>query len=247
MNAGEITVTSLTHRGAVRAANEDAIIVGPAVACASMTSPAICTLPMDGPVVVAVADGIGGQVAGEIASEHVARRLAETGGRLTTQERVRELLRVLDLEVQDHAGQHPEFSGMGTTIAGLVLTPEGEHVWFNVGDSRVYRCERAGLVQVSVDDSPPVPPSPDGRPVASNFITQSLGGRSSGEITPHVGQEPGTVWLVCTDGLTDLVGEGDMERTLAEAGSDEAAVYALWQAAMAAGGKDNISIVLARM
>ena len=238
MSAAEVTVTALTHRGAVRAENEDAFVAGPIVACSSMTHPAICTLPTVEPVVVAVADGIGGQVAGEIASEHVARRLAEVGGRLQTLEHVRELLHALDEEVQDHAAQHAEFAGMGTTIAGVVVSPAGGHVWFNVGDSRVYRVDGARLVQVSEDDSPPG---------GSSFITQSLGGRSSGVITPHLGAEAGTAWLLCTDGLTDLVPAGEIEKVLAGAGSDEAAVYALWQVAMGAGGKDNISVVLARL
>ncbi len=64
-----------------------------------------------------------------------------------------------------------------------------------------------------------------------------------------MGEDPGGptgAWLLCTDGLTDLVSVDDMEKILATHTNDEAAVHALWQAAMAAGGKDNISIVLAR-
>lgn len=242
MSAAEVTVTALTHRGAVRAENEDAFVAGPIVACSSMTHPAICTLPTVEPVVVAVADGIGGQVAGDIASEHVSRRLAEVGPRLRSLEHVRDLLHALDEEVQDHAAQHAEFAGMGTTIAGVVVSPAGGHVWFNVGDSRVYRVDGARLVQVSEDDSPP---TVDGG--SSSFITQSLGGRASGVITPHLGAEAGTAWLLCTDGLTDMVPVEEIEKVLSGAGSDEAAVYALWQAAMGAGGKDNISVVLARL
>lgn len=238
MSAAEVTVTALTHRGAVRAENEDAIVAGPIVACSSMTHPAICTLPTNEPVVVAVADGIGGQVAGDIASEHVSRRLAEVGPRLRSLEHVRDLLHALDEEVQDHAAQHAEFAGMGTTIAGVVISPVG-NLWFNVGDSRVYRVDGTRLVQVTEDDSPPGG--------SSSFITQSLGGRFSGVITPHLGHEAGTAWLLCTDGLTDLVPVEEIEKVLAGAGSDEAAVYALWQAAMGAGGKDNITVALARL
>lgn len=249
MGAGEATITALTHKGAVRDENEDAIILGPIVASASMTSPAHCTIPTGSPTVVAVADGIGGQAAGEIASEHVARRMAEVGPQLKTPEDVQGLLRVLDSEVQDHAAQHPEFSGMGTTVAGILLLADGV-LWFNVGDSRTYRLEGRSLRQLSEDDSPAVPPSEGGRPAATNFITQSLGGSSGGSMVPHVGRDEGSapgVWLMCTDGLTDLVTVDEMTQLITRAGSDEAAVHALWQAAMEAGGKDNISIVLARV
>src|SRR5699024_12637857 len=76
---GEVIVTALTHRGAVRSANEDAVVMGAlTVAGANMTSPVRCILPISEPVILAVADGIGGQAAGELASEHSVHRLAET-------------------------------------------------------------------------------------------------------------------------------------------------------------------------
>lgn len=246
---GEVIVTALTHRGAIRPANEDAVVMGAlTVASANMTSPVRCILPISEPVILAVADGIGGQAAGEIASEHAVHRLAETGPRLDGPEKIAQLLSNIDEEIKDHAQQHTEFSGMGTTVAGLLLKDD-QNYWFNVGDSRTYRLERQRLIQLSEDDSPALPPSEDGRPVTTNFITQSLGGSSGGSMVPHVGtdeaSDPST-WLMCSDGLSDLVMTEEMERILAEAGSDEAAVHALWQAAMEAGGKDNISILLAR-
>ena len=88
-----------------------------------------------------------------------------------------------------------------------------------------------------------------GRPVTTNYITQSLGGSGNSTIVPHVGQdtEPGPgAWLMCSDGLSDLVPLEEMERIIAEAGDDNIAVYNLWQAAMNASGRDNISILLVR-
>uniref|UniRef100_UPI00036B8411 PP2C family protein-serine/threonine phosphatase n=1 Tax=Nocardiopsis chromatogenes TaxID=280239 RepID=UPI00036B8411 len=82
-----------------------------------------------------------------------------------------------------------------------------------------------------------------------NFITQSLGGSGSTAMVPHVGRdaEPDpSAWLMCSDGLSDLVPQEEMERIIAEAADDEGAVYALWRAAMDASGRDNISILLAR-
>lgn len=246
---GEVIVTALTHRGAIRPANEDAVVMGAlTVASANMTSPVRCVLPVSEPVILAVADGIGGQAAGEIASEHAVHRMAEMGPRLNGPEEIAQLLSNIDEEIKDHALQHTEFSGMGTTVAGVLLNSDG-NFWFNVGDSRTYRLEGRRLRQLSEDDSPALPPSEDGRPVTTNFITQSLGGSSGGSMVPHVGRDDSadpSAWLMCSDGLSDLVLPEDMERMIAEAGSDEAAVHALWQAAMEAGGKDNISILLAR-
>ncbi|TQN27750.1 serine/threonine protein phosphatase PrpC [Haloactinospora alba] len=246
---GEVTVTALTHRGAVRPANEDAVVTGPlTVASANMTVPARCVLPTSEPMILAVADGLGGHAAGEIASEHAVHRMAETGPRLSGPDDVDVLLKNINEEIKDHAEQHSEFSGMGTTVAGLLVMPEGNY-WFNVGDSRAYRLEGTRLRQLSEDDSPPVPPSEDGTPASTTFITQSLGGSGSAAMVPHVGRDhepdPST-WLLCSDGLSDLVPLEKMERIIAEAGSDEAAVHTLWQEAIAASGRDNISILLAR-
>src|SRR5699024_5319579 len=117
---GEVIVTALTHRGAVRSANEDAVVMGAlTVAGANMTSPVRCVLPISEPVILAVADGIGGQAAGEIASEHAVHRLAETGPRLDGPTKIAQLLSNIDEEIKDHAQQHTELSGLGTEAAAL--------------------------------------------------------------------------------------------------------------------------------
>ena len=193
---GEVIVTALTHRGAVRSANEDAVVMGAlTVAGANMTSPVRCVLPISEPVILAVADGIGGQAAGEIASEHAVHRLAETGPRLDGPTKIAQLLSNIDEEIKDHAQQHTEFSGMGTTVAGLLLKDDRNY-WFNVGDSRTYRLDGQRLIQLSEDDAPVLPPSEDGRPVTTNFITQSLGGSSGGGMEPHRGRGPRPQHLV---------------------------------------------------
>ncbi|MFC7326528.1 PP2C family protein-serine/threonine phosphatase [Marinactinospora rubrisoli] len=249
VDGGAVSVTALTHRGAVRQANEDAVVLGAlTVAGADMNAPARCVLPVTDPVVVAVADGLGGHAAGEIASEHAVHRMAESGPQLTGPDSIDLLLKHIDEEIKEHAGQHAEFSGMGTTVAGVLLTADG-NFWFNVGDSRTYRLQDGRLIQLSEDDSPALPPSEDGKPVTTNFITQSLGGSGASAMVPHVGRdpEPGPgAWLMCSDGLSDLVTLEEMERIIAAADSDESAVQELWRAAMDASGRDNISVLLVR-
>jgi serine/threonine protein phosphatase PrpC len=131
----------------------------------------------------------------------------------------------------------PYLAGMGTTVAGLLLTP-GTAVWFNVGDSRVYRQCRGKFEQLSTDDVPPGP--------RTGMITQTLGGSSIFlPISPHVGEDDLVLpsrWLLCSDGLSDML--DDMEIAGLIGDSPEKAVRALFAAAMDAGGMDNISMIL---
>jgi serine/threonine protein phosphatase PrpC len=126
---------------------------------------------------------------------------------------------------------------MGTTAVGLLLTPN-QAIWFNLGDSRVYRHHGGRLEQLSVDDVPPGP--------RSGMLTQCLGGAPTfTRIMPHICAEPLTIpsrWLVCSDGLTDMLPVDVIEPTM-EA-DDEEAVRDLFTLAMEAGGDDNISIIV---
>jgi serine/threonine protein phosphatase PrpC len=128
--------------------------------------------------------------------------------------------------------------GMGTTVVGVALSPR--LVRFNVGDSRLYRVGRGGgLTQLSIDDTPPGP--------RDGTITQTLGGLwPPGElIAPHVGDDALAVparYLLCSDGLTDMLDDADIAPCLALPDAD--AVMQLFERAMRAGGVDNIAIVL---
>lgn len=150
-----ISVSALSHEGLVREHNEDSLAVGPWTLCATVTTnPQTLLFPIGPPCVVAVADGLGGHPAGEIASALVARQLAAAGPGLDGEEAVREALQTCNRAVYAAAAGDPGLAAMGTTVAGVVLLPEAAVV-FNVGDSRVYRITGDGLRRVSVDDSPP--------------------------------------------------------------------------------------------
>ena len=130
---------------------------------------------------------------------------------------------------------------MGTTVAGLVVTSD-RTIWFNVGDSRVYSVRQEFLRQLSVDDVPAW------QGAGGHVITQALGGAYEyTEIDPHVGARtngPGRRYLLCSDGLTDVVPLEAMERAMAD--DDVSFVGALLDGALAAGAPDNVSIVVAR-
>jgi PPM family protein phosphatase len=246
---GKLAACVLTHRGAVRQHNEDAVVVG-SCTITEIDDAAVhtVTLETDRPVVVAVADGLGGHAAGEIAAGHAVRRLAQVGAGLGSAEEISEALRSLDEEIGSLSQLDPRIHGMGSTIVGLVVT-DADTWWFNVGDSRLYRIDGGRLAQLSVDDIPAEEAVLDaGR--RSGIVTQVLGGGPSSErIRPHVAREesPAALYLLCSDGLSDLVAAPDIESILAANPEDDPeAAAALWSAAMRAGGLDNITIVLVR-
>jgi serine/threonine protein phosphatase PrpC len=225
-------VTAFTHRGRVRATNQDAIVVGSWVSDPEMAEPRLFTHALREPLVCAVADGMGGHRAGEVASREVARRLA--GARLI--ETPAAALRAINFELYRAMDTDRRLLGMGTTVVGIALS--SRLVWFNVGDSRLYRAV-SGLVQISIDDTPPGP--------RDGTLTQTLGGMwpPGEDIAPHVGEERLAAparYLLCSDGLTDMLDDAAIAACLAC--SDAEAVAGLFDAAMCAGGRDNISIVL---
>lgn len=244
-----LRLTAMTHRGAVRTSNEDALTIGPfVVGEVEMGGPAVVVLDTREPVVVAVADGLGGHAAGEVAAAHAARRLAGAGSRLRDPATLDGELVAISGEIEDIGRRSPERAGLGTTVAGLVLGDDGG-LWFNVGDSRVHQVADGYLTRLSTDDSPAAGRL-DGRPARDGRITSYLGCPTpEGQIAPHLGElpetAPGTRWLLCSDGLSDLVGVDEIERILDREQEETRAVQALWVAAMNAGGTDNVSVVLA--
>jgi serine/threonine protein phosphatase PrpC len=230
------TITAFTHRGHVRERNEDTVVIGDWLSAPDMAAPRAVRHNLSVPLLCAVCDGMGGHRAGAVASRHVARRLAEERGRIADAGAAAETLKAIDAELYQLMRTDANLLGMGTTVVGLVLS--ARPIWFNVGDSRLYRQRGARIEQISIDDVPPGP--------RSGMITQSLGGAlRPPAIAPHVGEEALAVparFVLCSDGLTDMLDDADIADCLKLADAD--AVMQLFELAMRAGGADNISIVL---
>ena len=231
-----VEINAFTHQGRVREDNEDSITVAGWVSDVALSGPRRSRHELTEPLLVAVADGMGGHAAGEVASRYAIKRLAFesfAGG----ESDVAVALAEVNAELYQSMMAAPSFRGMGTTVAGLLVTP-GRAIWFNLGDSRVYRYRGGKLEQLSVDDVPGGP--------RTGGLTQSLGGwHSFAPVAPHIGGEDLAVpsrWLICSDGLTDLLSDAEIERAMAA--GDEEALRALFTQAMAAGGDDNISIIV---
>jgi PPM family protein phosphatase len=241
-----IAVTALSHAGLVRDHNEDSLVVGPWTLSATETeTPQTLVFPLGTPLVVAVADGLGGHPSGEVASALVVRHLAHVGPLLDREETIRDELDACNSAVYAAAARNRELTMMGTTVAGVVITPDRAYT-FNVGDSRVYVVGADGLRQVSVDDSPALT---DGRR-STAIVTQTLGGNPEfTAVDPHIDStslSENARYLICTDGLTDLVEPDVLGSTLTES-EDGRAAFELWKSAMAAGGADNITLAVVRV
>ncbi|MBT2677144.1 serine/threonine-protein phosphatase [Streptomyces sp. ISL-14] len=242
-----IAVSAISHPGLLRERNEDSLVVGPWTLCATVTeNPQTLVFPLGTPLVVAVADGLGGHPGGDVASALVVRRIASLGPALSSEVAVRDALNACNRAVYQAAGGDAggALAAMGTTVAGVVVQP-GSLLAFNVGDSRVFAFSPDGLRQVSVDDSPPHPAGS-----TTSLVTQCLGGSPTYRaVQPHVmaeSLEPGVRYLVCSDGLTDPVKEDVLDEVLREHGDGRAA-FELWKAAIEAGGPDNITVAVVRV
>lgn len=239
---GFIDVVAITHQGAKRSRNEDTILVGGWLRSTPMDVPQKFRLALDGPILCIVADGMGGHAAGHEASRIACKFLAAEASSMTSELAVVTAVIAAGDQIKKAAVSDAEFRGMGTTVAGLVMQPDGVS-WFNVGDSGVFRHRNGFLRQISSDDIPLGEVA--GR--RSNRITQCLGGSEDDiAVAPHTGSEKlehAWRYLICSDGLTDMLPAGDIEAEM-ELNDPFETVSRLHAAAMSAGGVDNISIIL---
>ena len=239
-------VTALSHAGLVRDHNEDSLVIGQWTLCAAETeTPQTLVFSIASPLVVAVADGLGGHPGGDVASSLVVRELARAAPALDSEERLLDVLGNCNKALYRIAADQPTLLAMGTTVAGVLLA-SNQVFAFNVGDSRVYTHGPEGLRKISVDDSPPLAPGQE----HTVLVTQTLGGGLSyTDVEPHVSAFPQSAdvrWLICSDGLSDLVRDETLNDLLEES-EDSRAAFELWKAAIEAGGHDNITLALVRV
>ncbi|MFO1428564.1 MAG: PP2C family serine/threonine-protein phosphatase [Candidatus Competibacteraceae bacterium] len=245
-----VHIAAFTHPGLIHPHNEDCIAVGRWLGQGAMEEPAQFTLQVGEPLLCLVADGLGGHAAGEVASRYAAQRLSAEAGTLGGDTAaIAACLQRLHTDMQTEMRTHPQQAGMATTVAGLLITPAGITA-FNVGDSRIYRWRQHHLLPVSVDDTPEaIYFGMADTLFRSHIITQCLGGLDlHREPVPHLvtqALEQQELYLLCSDGLTDMLSRHQLETSLTEDLSET--TYRLFGQAMAAGGSDNISIILVRV
>ena len=242
----------ICHTGKIRKVNEDACLFGGAFGGASTSAPMRASLKKS-PWVIALADGIGGHRAGAYASREVLASLDATEDFSTTA--IGEVLQETNRKLHEVGRDKPEFEGTGTAVIGIVSGPDGLF-GFNVGDARLYRQQSGRLMQVSRDDSVEQLLIHEGlleatEGVRSNYmhaLTQSVGGSSEYQrLDPHfypLAVKSTARFLLCTDGLTDMISNKTIESYVVPQLKPVAAVQSLFSAAMEAGGRDNITIAI---
>jgi serine/threonine protein phosphatase PrpC len=204
------------------------------------------------PPLFAIADGMGGARAGEVASRLAAAVLEEAGGLELSEERLVELIQEANRRVFERSNEDEETSGMGTTMTVALVA--GTSITFgHVGDSRAYRV-RGGAIEQLTDDHSLVgelvrsgrlsPEEAEVHPQRS-VITRALGTEPDVDVdTFLVEAEPGDVYLLCSDGLTDMLSDAEILRLVDGAADIDGAARRLIEAANSSGGEDNITVVV---
>ncbi len=207
------------------------------------------------PPLFAVADGMGGAQAGEVASGLAAGVLgeadADAGG---GEERIATLIQEANRRVYQRSSEDAATSGMGTTMTVALVDASARTIALgHVGDSRAYRV-RGGELEQLTDDHSLVgeltrsgklsPEEAETHPQRS-VITRALGTEPDVDVdTFTVEAEPEDVFLICSDGLTDMISNEEILSLVAGSSDLEAAARGLVDAANAGGGEDNITVVL---
>lgn len=241
-------VFGITDRGAVRKENQDSF---------RFEAPRSGTL-----LTAVVCDGMGGVRGGRLASglaadafmSHAANSLDESSSPADMRDIVTEAVSFANTQVYERAFQELTNLGMGTTLVALLVSGRRALV-ANVGDSRAYLFARGKLRQLTTDHSLVQELVAQGQLTKEearvhprkNVITRAVGTEASvkADLT-ELRLVPGSRVLLCSDGLSNVVPEAELERVLREEKDPESACRTLLELALAAGAPDNVTALIAQ-
>jgi PPM family protein phosphatase len=221
------------------------------------------TVRNDRVLLFAVADGLGGHSCGDLASQMACREMKtffdgshSAGVKGKVVEKLSELIHLIDLRIKEKATENPACEDMATTMSALVIA-ENWAVTAHVGDSRVYRLRKNQLeqltndhtfVQEMIEEGELTPESAANHPLR-NILTRVLGTRESLEKvdTSVVDTAPGDRFLLCSDGLYNMMPEGMISATLKSQTDPKKSAEKLLQKALHNGGRDNVTIIVIHM
>ena len=234
----ELRYGSVTDTGRVRAANEDSLLVAEPL--------------------FAVADGMGGHAAGEVASQVAVATLERAFGpdHPPSIQGIVDAVRQANRDIVHQSLDNLALRGMGTTLTGIALIGQGDDTKvavFNVGDSRTYRLRDGVLIPLTTDHSyvqelvnlGEISPAEARVHPHRNIVTRALG--IDDDITVDVMEQrpvTGDRFLLCSDGLVDELDDPTIERVLAGTPDPQAAADELAKLANISGGRDNITLIV---
>lgn len=213
-----------------------------------------------GPRLLVVADGMGGQAAGELASSVVVQTMAQIDVPSVTQVTADPVRTLTDRVHEAHerlrtiVAENPELEGMGTTLTALLFA-DGRLTFAHIGDSRAYRLRGGRLEQLTADhtwvqrlvDEGRISEEEAGHHPQRSLLMRALDGR--GEAVDAdlsvTDVQRGDRLMLCSDGLSSFVSFDTLESTLAGYGDPHQAAEALIQLALRAGGPDNVTCIVA--
>lgn len=243
-----IHLWGVTDKGTVRAQNQDAYYLRPAA---------------EGrPAFAIVCDGMGGARAGNVASALAVEKAAGYLESLTAQALTADpggcLAHAAGLAneaVYERANADPDCYGMGTTMVAALMTGAG--AWLlNIGDSRAYRLGRDGILRVTRDHSlvedlvhrGELTPAEARNHPQKNLITRALGSESVARVDLYeLELGAGDSLLLCSDGLSNVLTDGELFHEVVEGGSGEYCCQRLLRAALSRGAPDNVTAVLIQL
>src|SRR3990170_6068544 len=249
-----LEIATCTDPGMVRSHNEDSIAADAANG------------------LVVLADGMGGYNAGEVASgmattvivtemqrvldQHVSFEADPQTGKSEAQKLLRDHIAKANTSIYQASQNQPQYSGMGTTLV-VALFHDNQVTVAHIGDSRLYRMRGEELKQITKDhsllqeqiDSGLITPEQAKLSANKNLVTRALG------IDPTVEPEihdydtlPGDIYLICSDGLCDMVSDEDICMALQTLGANlRLCAQQLVQMANDNGGRDNVSVILIKV
>lgn len=248
MDGPFLETVARTHKGLVRGVNQDAVAV------------------FEKQGLIMLADGMGGHSAGEVASQlavqtisHILVPLLEQLDNRDKAELgwLQEAIAAANEAVLIAIEEHPQWKTMGTTLV-LGLFRHGHMLYAHVGDSRLYRLRNGRLQQLTRDHSLIQSMVDEGvfdnlaearaAGIPGNMLTRGVGAKNEVEVdAAAVLLEPDDIFLFCSDGLSNMINRRDMESIIHDAQGDlVASADWLMELALANGGNDNVSLVLAR-
>ena len=249
-----VRACGVSDAGPVRKTNEDTFVSAPDVH------------------LFAIADGMGGHSAGEVASRLAIDAITDFIRRSSLDSdltwpygfdqtisvdanRLRTAIQLANRSILRAAERTQDYSGMGTTIVGALVNG-GRAAIGHVGDSRLYLLRKGQLQQVTEDDSwaatilsrdPSLGPADIARHPMRNVLTSVLGAREHVDIhLSEIGLQGGEVMLLCSDGLHGVLDRDTLHDILSATTDVKATAYALVEAAMDSGSRDNVTALVVR-